>query len=661
MVAQALQPVMRYAPGFVELYNEYHSTERGKALLKLFGISREQQDIPTMSRRYFEAHTGDMSVDPNANVGNSKCPNNFASEIAKGSSKLTGYHLLWTYLSEEYGDEKASEIIAKCWRGHYYFHDLSGAGVTTPYCFAASTMPLIDQGRPYGQLRSRPPKRAESFMSQAVEYTMDLSQEFMGAIALGDLVINFAMMCLKDNIDLDSDDGRLFCMNQFQKFVHVVNNKFRVSAQSPFTNISLFDRPQLEGLFKEYVYPDGAKAIDNIEYIMQAQELFMRFMAAKDPLSGMPYRFPICTVNITTNKGRILDEKFLELVAKYNVEGIFNVYITDGIGKIASCCRLLSDMKQMRERQRSDVFGNGGLNIGSTRVCTINAARLSLEAGGPVEFRAMLRRAVNDVRDLLLAHRRALESLANSGYLKFFRPLGWISMRMFFSTIGVVGLYEALEQFGEEYVLPSKKGIKEAQKILKYIDSAAQKFTEQTGVPFNVEQVPAEGAAVTLAQADKIFFPKSPYELYSNQSIPLWVDVDMITRARVDGQLNNCYSGGGISHLNIGSTVTSAQMKKMIEFAISCGIDHFALNPVFARCENGHIHLGDLETCPTCGEAIEEKVTRVVGYYTPISDWAKSRREWEFPRRVWNTFELPEEFRVAEPKAVQEEVVCQAN
>lgn len=658
-MAQALQPVMRFDPGFIELYNEYHSTERGRALLKLFGVSREQLDIPTMAMKYFEAHTGDMSVDPNANVGNSKCPNNFAAEIAKGGSKMTGYYLLWTHLSEEYGSEKASEIIAKCWRGHYYFHDLSGAGVTAPYCFAASTMPLIIHGRPYGQLRSKPPKRADSFMSQAVEYTMDLSQEFMGAIALGDLIVNFAMMCLKDSIDLDNDDGVAFAMNQFQKFVHVVNNKFRVSAQSPFTNISLFDRPQLKGLFKDYTYPDGAEAIDNIEYIMRAQELFMQFMAEKDPLSGMPYRFPITTVNITTEGGKILDRDFLKLVSKYNQEGLFNIYITEGIGKVASCCRLLSDVKQMRERQRSDVFGNGGLNIGSTRVCTINLARLGLEAGGPVEFRSMLRRAVKDVKDLLLAHRRTIEAFAHSGYLKFFRPLDWISTRMFFSTIGVVGLYEALEQFGEDYRLPSKKGIKEGQRILKYIDDAAAKFTEETGVPFNVEQIPAEGAAVTLAKADKIFFPKSPYKLYSNQSIPLWVDVDLITRARVDGQLNHCYSGGGISHLNIGSAVTAGQMEKLIEFAISCGLDHFALNPVFCRCEDGHISLGNRDSCPICGAGIEEKVTRVVGYYTPVPDWASVRREWEFPKRVFSDLVLPEEFKVEAP--VERKVECPAD
>lgn len=631
-----LRPSLHFDSGFVDLYNEYCDTERGRKLLKISGISREQLDVPTMAKNYFASHTGDMSVDPNANVGDSKCPNNFWAEIGKGASKLMAYHLLWTRLKGEHGEERASELIGKTWKGYYYFHDLSGQGVTAPYCFAASTLPLIYQGRPYGQLHSRPPKRANSFMAQAIEYTMDLSQEFMGAIALGDLIVNFAMMCVKDDVKLETDNGQKFVENCFQNFVHVVNNKFRTAAQSPFTNISLFDRPQLEGLFKDYEYPDGLRAIDHIEYIVVMQELFMKFMMAKDPLSGMPYRFPIATVNITTDAGKVLDQKFLDVVAKMNVEGIFNIYITEGIGKVASCCRLLSDVRQMSERQRSDVFGNGGINIGSTRVCTINLARLGMESSGPVEFRSLLKQAVCDSKDLLLAHRRLLDELSNTGYLKFFKPLGWISMEMLFSTIGVVGLHEALASFGEDYTLPAEKGVKQAKDILEYIDSQAKKFSEKTGVPFNVEQIPAEGAAVTLANADRVFH-KHPYELYSNQSIPLWVDVDLVTRAVVDGALNRSYSGGGICHLNIGAAVTPTQMKRLIIFAIEKGLDHFALNPVFSKCVKGHVCIGRSPTCVKCGADIESEVTRVVGYFTPVEDWASVRREWEFPKRVWNS------------------------
>lgn len=656
--SQSLQPRMRFNARFIELYNEYCSTERGNRLLALSGVSREQLDVATLTQKYFGERISDVSIDPNANVGNAKSPNNFGAELAKGIGKLTAYHLLWTRIAEEDGDERASELIGRMWKGYIYFHDLSGHGITTPYCFAASTYQLILQGRPYGQLRSLPPKRSDSFMSQAIEFTMDMSQEFMGAVALGDLLVNFAVLCKADGVDPASEAGRKYIMNKIQSFVHVVNNKFRTSAQSPFTNVSVFDRPQLQGLFQEYEYPNGMKAVDHIEYIMVVQEMFLEFMARKDPDSNMPYRFPVTTVNITTEKKQVLDPAFLDAVCRHNREGLFNVFVTDGVGKVAMCCRYLNDVKAMRERQRTDVWGNGGLNIGSTRVCTVNLARLAFEAQGPMEFKALLRGVVNDAMDLLLTHRELLEELVDDGYLKFFKPIGWISMRMLFSTVGLIGMYEALSLFGDDYVLPSKKGIKAATDILRYIDELTRVRSEQTGVPINVEQIPAETAAITLAKADQVFYPKSPFDLYSNQSIPLWVDVDMLTRAQVDGEINHCYSGGGISHLNIASPVTVEQHKRLIEFGIQCGLDHFALNCVFCRCENHHTSYGKSKRCPQCGGKIVERRTRVVGYFTPVEDWTEVRRKYEFPKRVFGEVPFGDDGkpRAVPPVKVEDEV-----
>jgi len=34
---------------------------------------------------------------------------------------------------------------------------------------------------------------------------------------------------------------------------------------------------------------------------------------------------------------------------------------------------------------------------------------------------------------------------------------------------------------------------------------------------------------------------------------------------------------------------------------------------------------------------IKDHLTRIVGFFTPVSAWSKQRREWEFSRRIWNT------------------------
>ncbi|OPZ43520.1 MAG: anaerobic ribonucleoside triphosphate reductase [Bacteroidetes bacterium ADurb.BinA104] len=67
---------------------------------------------------------------------------------------------------------------------------------------------------------------------------------------------------------------------------------------SPFTNVSLFCRGTLQGLFSggpdsfPGLYPDGSLILDNVDEIMRVQKLFAEFIAKGAP-TGIPYRFPV--------------------------------------------------------------------------------------------------------------------------------------------------------------------------------------------------------------------------------------------------------------------------------------------------------------------------------------------------------------------------------
>ena len=50
-------------------------------------------------------------------------------------------------------------------------------------------------------------------------------------------------------------------------------------------------------------------------------------------------------------------------------------------------------------------------------------------------------------------------------------------------------------------------------------------------------------------------------------------------RIKLDGAFSKVLTGGGISHLNLGERLTHEnQMKKLIEYAIKYGCEHFAIN-----------------------------------------------------------------------------------
>ena len=120
--------------------------------------------------------------------------------------------------------------------------------------------------------------------------------------------------------------------------------------------------------------------------------------------------------------------------------------------------------------------------------------------------------------------------------------------------------------------------------------------------------------------------------IYSNQFIPLWNDADIWERLASDRKYNGLITGGGIVHATIGTKVTYKQAMKIILFAVSCGCEHFALNSIYSECENGHITFGKHKDCITCGAPVVDYLTRIVGFFVRVSDFNKTRREWEFPK-----------------------------
>ena len=610
---------LTFSHDFDKLYDSYHSGVRGRELLALEGISRDKIDVGEMSRQYFTECISDVSVDGNANANEEISPNNYASEVTKGILKLQGYYLLWRYAEKRFGTIRANDLMKAIWDGKLYFHDASGAQIQIPYCFAYSTTWVMTEGRPYGQLKSVPPKRADSFMAQVIETTMDLSQEYCGAISPSDMLVNYAWYAKNECLPSDK------IVNDLQKFVHVMNNKFRMSSQSPFTNISLFDRPNLRKVFGDYLYPDGTDV--DVEYVMRIQKLFGEWFAKGDPSTGLPYRFPVVTLNLTKGAdGDIEDEDFLDWAAEHNrAKGCFNWYINDG-HKLASCCRLINDSSRMK--YRTDSFGNGGLSIGSHRVVTINLPGIALRSQGDIpSFFNELRWHLEAARDLLLVHREEiLRRRVDKGLLKFYKPLGWFDLKQLFSTIGIIGVHE-MAQFMD-------KGDDFIEGVLTYIEAFAIESSEDCGCSFNVEEIPGESAAPKLAAKDKLFYDHD-YELYSNQYIPLIAEASMPERIKMTGRFMDILSGGGILHLNIKEQISNKDsMRKLVQYAVSHGVTHLAINYGYGICVNGHTSVvGTDRICPVCGGDITDWLTRIIGYFTRTSSWNKVRREFEYPLR----------------------------
>lgn len=633
---EMLNSFSAFSQSFKELYSKTN-----KEILKLEGIAPEQLDVSVISDRYFKESVLDMTVDGNANYGqDSRSYGNYFSEMAKSHLKLIGYHDIYKILLDSYGQDFADKALKFVFEGDLYLHDSTSLQV--PYCWAMSVDFLLSKGNYWGQLRSYPPKRKRSFMDQVKEVVIEMAQEVAGAVAIGDLIVCYSYFVKLEGLDINDPAVIKDIENDFQSLVHTLNKKLRSSHQSPFTNISIFDKPNLEILFGEHIFPDLSKP--DLDLIWKIQKIFCDWFHKGDPASGLPYRFPVVTLNLRVDEaGSIMDNEALEYFSQINLDkGCFNIYISSG-NKIAMCCRFVNDM----DLAGTDSFGNGGISIGSHRVVTVNFARLGKIAESYDHLLELLKDRLDVASKVLLAHKSLLKMRVDQNFLPFIQR-GIISLDRLFSTFGVNGIYECVEQMG--YSMLTNSGKEFAKSLLDQIKRYAAECSKKHDSKFNVEQVPGESLAVNLAKKDAIMHGMD-YDIYSNQFVPLWVDCDVAKRIEVDGIFSKALTGGGISHLNIGEKLTHIdQMKKLIAYSINVGCEHFAINYNFCKCKNDHTTIaGPSVLCPICGEQILGQYTRVIGYFTPVSSWNRGRQK-EHGKRV---------FKESPYKKVAEKEICE--
>lgn len=133
---------------------------------------------------------------------------------------------------------------------------------------------------------------------------------------------------------------------------------------------------------------------------------------------------------------------------------------------------------------------------------------------------------------------------------------------------------------------------------------------------------------------------KVPEHLYANQFVPLWEDVTLKEKLSREGDLADRLSGGGIIHYSCGERVTPKQALAIINEAANAKVAQFAINPTYSICENDHYTFGKVERCPTCGGQIKNSLTRVVGFFTFVSNWTAAKRKYDYERRHYNSVNL---------------------
>ena len=306
-------------------------------------------------------------------------------------------------------------------------------------------------------------------------------------------------------------------------------------------------------------------------------------------------------------------------------------YFTLPNGIITHNCRLRSE----QDNEYFNSFGSGSTKIGSLSVSSGNlpqlAFRVKSEPNAREVFLDKLKELVVDCAEINQTKRNLIKKAIKANAQPLY-TLGYMDLGRQYSTFGVVGLYESLQILGMN--IKSEEGKAFTLKMLDIINTTNKEMQDKFKAPHNCEQIPAENVAVKLAKKDRILGYNSEYDLYSNQFIPLIERTNMLDRIEMQGIFDSHFSGGAICHLNMDQEIKDAKvMADLIKACAKKHVVYFAINYVLQECEDGHLSVGNVETCPICGKPIKEKYTRVVGFLTPVGHWNKTRRETDFPNR----------------------------
>lgn len=608
-------------------------------------------------------------TDANANVS-IKNVANLEGEVYKTTNRIVQrqgmkdeLYQLYPELAKQYEQDLNNHII--------YTHDEASTPVLKPYCMAVTLYPLMLEG--VGNIDGvtpTPPNDISSFSGQIANLAFLLSSQCKGAVAFGDYFIAlnyYVIMEFGDNWY-----NKLHCKSTsehsiisrtikdsiekgMKQFIWGVNQPAgNRSYNSPFTNVSWYDKYYFKSLFGEFYYPDGTQP--KWEQIDKLQRIFMELM--REIRLIKPITFPVTTMALVHNNKEYLDKDYKELCAEeWAKGGSFFCYTSNNPSSLASCCRVLNEMS---DNTFSSTTGMTGVMTGSCNVITLNINRIvqdSLKkyANEHEEDISKYKYWGKDAKEAILdelldilervykyhiAYKTMLYEQEDKGMFAASNG-GYIYIKKLYSTIGIIGYTEAAQFLGLE--VSNNKEYKEfLQLILGTIKEQNKLHSihdKKRPFLFNSEAVPGENLGVKLYNWDK----KDGYKVPENQNLyncyfynPWTTDTSILDKIKLHGKDINMYTDGGQAcHLNLDTHLSKEQYLKFLDVAKDEGCNYFTFNVPISECkECHHIVNGPIAECPICHSKKIKYYTRIIGYLTAVDNWSIDRQK-EFKYRKY--------------------------
>ena len=330
-------------------------------------------------------------------------------------------------------------------------------------------------------------------------------------------------------------------------------------------------------------------------------------------------------------------------------------YFTLPSGLITHNCRVLNEMS---ENTFSSTTGMTGIMTGSCNVITLDLNRIIQDISKQIGVKFQTKdikkklkwygnakyyliKILERVYKYHIAFKTMLYDMEDK---KMFAAsnAGYLYIKKLYSTIGVIGYFEAAKFLGlettynKEYVefLQFILGTIKEQNKLHSIHDKKRPFL------FNTEAIPGENVAIKMYnwdKADGYVVPKDQ-NLYNCYFYNPWdKNTSILDKLKLHGrEINKSTDGGQACHLNLDTHLSKEQYLKLIDVAIADGTNYFTFNIPMSECADcGHVVNSPIKECPICGSKHIKYWTRIIGYLTCVDNWSKGR-QIEFNKRNYS-------------------------
>ncbi len=532
--------------------------------------------------------------------------------------------------------------------GMIHIHDL---GYPRVYCSSHSLEYIKKYGLELGNLdtTSAPAVHARTLTGHLNTFLASLQAYYAGALGVGYINIFYAPYVVGMTDEEMRQEAQYLIFSGSQ-------NAFSRGGQTLFLDFNI--HLGIPGYLKTIpaIGPGGKYTGKTYGEYEEASQRFTRAMLdvwrAGDRYGNI-FAFPKCDLHVSRET---FDEprqyellKYACKVASENGTPYF-VFDRDEV-TLSACCRLRTRIRdnymiEHPESMRFCGFQNVTINLPQA---AYRARRDS--AGGPERYnKDQLYKEIEKALDLAMkAHlekKKFIGELMKSPSMPMWemgkiaqdgRP--YIDLDKATYIIGIIGLNECVQHLTGKELHEDEEAYKLGLSIISFMNLKAKDYGEKHNLHVALEESPAESATRRLSKIDLREYPEAASvvkgdidndENYYSNSIHFRADapIGLVERIVKQSRFHALIESGAILHAFVGEQRPSPEsilnlIRKTWENTQAAQL---TISPEFTICNDCHRNSRGLrDSCPHCGKKDVYGITRIVGYFSRVNNWNRSK------------------------------------